>query len=1065
MSKDRSPKRRVKLFRAAMVVGIIGVVLFGLALTTIYRHQDELVQNQIESLNQDYKGLISVADVHLAPFKNFPYVSLKIDSVKITESKAEDSPVILDVADIYVGFDLMDLLTGNIDIQTLLIENGFFNLVFHEDGTNNIQNALATNDESGSSDPLDIHLKRIKLVNLDIHKLNESSSTDIETYIYLAEGGFKSANGNINAHIDTEFELNVIQSGDTTYINHKQFEFHTDLSFNEESGVLDIEPSGITLEHSDFELEGRVDTKNDMDLDLSVKGTKSDFDMLIAFAPHDLIPVLERYENAGNIYFNAVIQGPSINGKQPFFDAHFGASEAFLENVMKGRRMDDLGFQGHLTNGEDRHMRTTEFSLTEMTARLENGNVLGSVMVKNFEEPDVDVQIKSNFELGFLVDFFQVDQIKNASGTVSTDIRFHDIVDLDNPELALRDLNQAYFMELILDQLKFESDLVPAPVNQLNAHLIMEGQEADLDHFNLHLGNSDLSIKGFLSDLPAVVHHTDKTVSAHLEIESKLIDVAELSGDVQSDSIGIDEQLEDLSVGFTFTSSARAFTESEFLPTGEFFVDSFHAQLKHYPHELHDFHADVLIDTADLKIVDFTGHIDDSDFHLDGLIHDFAFWFRPELNGDVDLDLSFESEMLKLEDVFSYKGENYVPKDYRHEEFDNLKIHANTSMHYKDSELHSIDVDLDKLTAKMRVHPLRFEDFNGRLHYEDDHVVIENFHGQLGKTNFDLNLNYYLGADESIKKRDNHIGLNANFVDFDELSNYNPPPAKIDTSEDSLEDAAEHAEAFNLYTLPFTDMTLDVDVGHFIYHGLDLQDIHGRLRTTQDHFLHVDTIGMKVAGGTINMSGYFNGSDPDHIYLKPNLSIKNADIDRLMFKFESLGHDVELSENLHGTLTATVNGNIRVYPDLVPDLDQSEIHLDVEVLNGKLVNYEPMKLLSDYMGNKDLTNIRFDTITNHIDLTNGVLSIPSMDIESTLGHYEISGSHDLDHKLEYFLRIPWKTIREGARSKLFGKKKIEEVDDQIVEKDPNKRISYLNLKIHGTLDNYKIGLGKKKKGK
>ena len=1064
MAKSESVRKgRAKWF--AVGIGIVVLFILSTMLLVVYQNQDEIVQSQIGKLNDEHKGLISIADIHLAPFKNFPYVSLKVDSVRIMETKAEDSAVILDVADIYVGFNLMDIAMGNIDIQTLLIEEGFFNIVFHPDGTTNIANALATPDDVEASEPPNIHLKRIKLVNLDIHKLNEESNLDIETFIYSADGGFKSDEGVIDAHIDTEFELNVIQAGDTTYINHKHFEFHTDLSFNEETGMLKFEPSGIVLEHSDFELEGSIDTKNDMDLNLAVKGTKENFDMLIAFAPTNLIPVLERYENAGNIFFNAVVQGPSINGHLPFFDAHFGASEAFLENVMQGRRIDDLGFQGHFTNGADRHMRTTEFSLTEMTARLESGNVLGSIVVKNFEEPDVDMQVKADFELEFLDEFFQLDQLENATGRVKTDVRFHDIVDIDNPALALTDLNQAYYMELILDELKFESDSLPAPVESLNAHLIMEGKQADLDLFELQLGKSDLSVVGYVSDLPAIVHHTDKPVTVHMDLASDYIDIAELTGFVPDDTIGFDEQLEDLSLGFSFNSTARAFTESEYLPHGEFFIDSFHTKLKHYPHELHDFHADILIDSVDLKIVDFTGEIDDSDLHVDGHIHDFGFWFQPELEGDVDLDLTFESKLLRLEDVFAYKGENYVPEDYRHEEFDNLIIHANTSMHYRESHLHSIDVDLDKLGAKMHVHPMRFEDFNGRIHYEDDHIVVERLHGKMGSTLFDLDMNYYLGDDETIKKRDNHIGLNANYIDFDQLSNFNPPPAKVDTSEDSLEDVAEHAEAFNIYELPFTDMTVDVDVGHFIYHGLDLQDIHARLRTTQDHFLYVDTIGLKAAGGTINMSGYFNGSDPDHIYLKPKLSVNNADIDKLMFKFESLGHDVELSENLHGMISATVDGNIRVYPDMVPDLDQSEVHLDVEVLDGRLVNYEPMKLLSDYMGNRDLTNIRFDTITNHIDLTQGVLSVPSMIIESTIGHYELSGRHDLDHKLEYFIRIPWKTIKEGAKSKLFGKKKVEEVDDQIVERDPNKSIRYLNLKISGTLDNYKIGLGKDRKKK
>lgn len=1060
---DSSAVNKSRTKWIVLILGLICVFALAAILALVHLKQDEIIQSQIESLNREHKGLISIADIHLAPFKNFPYISLKVDSVRVMESKPTDSPIILDVADIYVGFNLLDIAAGNFDIQTLLIEDGFFNIVFHEDGTTNIQNALATPNDVETSDPPNIHLKSIKLVNLDIHKQNESTDTDIETFIYVADGGFESDNGVINAHIDTEFELNVMQAGDTTFINHKHFEFHTDLSFDELSGLLQFEPSGITLEHADFDLEGSIDTKNDMDLDLSVKGTKSNFDMLIAFAPNDLIPVLERYENAGNIYLNAIIQGPSINGKLPFFDVHFGASEAFLENVMQGRRIDNLGFQGHFTNGKERHMRTTEFSLTEMTASMESGNVYGSVVVKNFEEPDVDMRIKTDFELEWLDEFLQLEEIDNATGRVSTDIRFHDIVDIEHPELALTELNQAYFMELILEDLKFESKLLPAPIESLNAHLIMKGKKADLDLFELKAGNSDISITGYLSDLPAVVHHTNKPVTAHLDFHADYIDLAELTSFSEADSTGIDEQLEDFSVGLSFKSSARAFTESEFLPLGEFFIDSFHTRLKHYPHQLHDFRADIIIDSTDMRIVDFTGEIDDSDLLVDGLIHDFGFWFQPELEGDVDLDLTFESKLLRLEDVFTYKGENYVPEDYRHEEFENLIVHANTSMHYRASKLHSIDIDLDKLGAKMHVHPLRFENFYGRIHYEDDHIMVERFRGKLGKTEFDLDANYYLGDDEAIKKRDNHLGLKAYYIDIDELTNFNPPPAKVDTAEDSLEDVEEHAEAFNLYELPFTNMTVDVDIDRFIYHGLDIQDIHARLRTTKDHYLYVDTIDLKTAGGTINMSGYFNGSDPSHIYLKPKLSIRNVDIDKLMFKYESMGHDVELSKNLHGSLSADINGNIRVYPDMVPDLDQSEIHLDVEVLDGRLVNYEPMRLLSDYMGDKDLTNIRFDTITNHIDLTQGILSIPSMNVESTLGHYELSGKHDLDHKLEYYVRIPWKTIREGARSKLFGTKKEEEVSNDIIERDPNKPVKYLNLKIHGTLDNFKVGLGKDKR--
>lgn len=1063
-------KRKKFWWRVFILVFSLPIILFGALLVYVFQNQDKIVQGEVDAMNRGHGGLIVIGDTHLAPFENFPNISIMVDDVKILESKEENSSTILEVADIYVGLNLWDIISGKIDIQNLLIEDGFFDIVLHQDGTNNLANALATKEENNEEEPLHIHLQNIELKNLDVHKKDESTGLDIETMIYWAKGGFQTSPDHIAAHIDSQFELNIFDKGDTTFVRQKHFEFHSDIDLDQTTGVLTIEPSGITMEHADFDLEGTVDTKNEMDMDLEIKGTKPNFDMLIAFAPEELIPVLERYENAGKIYFNMVIQGQSAFGHSPFFDVKFGASEAFLENTIFKRRVDDMGFEGHFTNGAKRNVNTMEFSMKNMTADLEKGKFLGSVLVQNFKEPDISMELDAQFDLDFVAEFLNLTDYQDASGSVDLKMKFHDIIDLDHPEQALNDLNQAYFSELKIKDLQVNSSSLPAPLKSLNAHLIMRGKKADLDLFDLKLGESDLSIKGYLSDLPAIVHHTSIPVDAHLEIQSDVLDIAEITGFSAEDSTGVDEHIEDLSVGFSFKASAKDFTESKHLPKGEFFVDSLHASLKHYPHELHDFHVDILLGDRDIEIKDFTGYIDQSDFHFNGLIHDYAFWMKDTLNGDVDLDVTFQSDLLRLEDVFAYQGENYVPEDYRHEEFDNLVLHLNSSMHYRDSQLHSIDLDLDKFDAKLHVHPMRFTDFRGRIHYEDEHLMIQKFHGQMGRTVFNVDMNYYLGEDQSTKKRDNHFGLKTNYIDFDQLTNFNTGPQKEGQQEQqnkihTTEDVAEHAKAFNLYELPFTDMAFDVDIAHFIYHRIDLQKIDAHLRITQNHYVYVDTLNMNAAGGEFHMKGYFNGSDPEHIYLKPNLEIKNVNLDQLLFKFENFGQDVIVSENLHGRLSASITGNIRVYPDLVPDLDQSEVHMDVEALNGRLENYDYMLMLADYFGDKDLSNVRFDTLKNHLDVTNGVLTIPNMTIESTLGHMDISGTQDLDENIEYYVRIPWKIIKQGARNRIFGSKKrdkSENEEDDIIELDPNEKVRYLNLKIFGTIDNYKIRPGKKK---
>lgn len=1060
-------------FWLRFIACVILLPLFFLSATVLYINtkQNSIIKDHIADLNKTHKGFITIGNTHLSLFSNFPNISFKVDDLKINETKKDNSPVILDVKDIYVGFNLWDIIKGDYVLKSLIVEDGFFDIVIHEDKSINLLNALKSFDENEteSEEPIDFKLQKIKLHNLDIHKKDEGEHTDLETLIYEADGGFNIDNEVISGHIDTAFEMNLIKDGDTTYIKHKHFDLHTDLSLQKKSGILTIEPSGITMEHGDFELEGTVDTKNNVDLDLKIKGTKPNFDMFIAFAPEDLIPVLERYNNSGNIYFNAIVQGPTLNQQVPFFDVNFGASEAFLENTNTGKRVHNMGFKGHFTNGNDRNSRTTTFSLEDMTANLEKGKFTGNVVISNFDAPEIDMQLNADFNLDFMADFLNLDEVDITSGDISLKMNFHDIIDIDHPEQALNKLNQAYFAELKIDSLSLSSKDLPATLKKLNTHVVMHGKKATLNQFDMLIGKSDVSITGYVSDLPAIVHHEATPVDAHLDIKSKLLDIAELTKFTATDSIktGVDEQIKDLSAGFSFKALANAFTESKYLPKGEFFVDSLYAELKHYPHKLHDFHVDFLVDEKDLKIKDFTGFIDDSDFHFNGLVHNYGFWLQKELNGDVDLDISLTSDLLRLEDIFSYQGENYVPEEYRHEEFEKLALHVNSSMHYKASKLHSIDLELDKLTTKMHVHPLRFEHFTGDFHYEDDHLVVKDFIGKIGRTSFNIGLNYYLGDNKEIKKRDNYLSFKANYIDYDQLF---PPDETTEkatiTVKSKTADVAAHADAFNLYELPFTDMKFDVDVDYFMYQRIHLQDIKASLRTTQNHFIYVDTLHMNAAGGNFNMSGYFNGSNPKKIYMKPKIEATKIDLDKFLFKFENFGQDHLVSDNLKGHVSTTIDGKIRVYPDLVPDLDQSEIHMDVKVFNGKLQNYEPMKMLSSYMGDKNLKNIKFDTIQNHIDIMNGRINIPNMTIESTLGHMELSGTQDLNNNIEYYIRIPWKTVKKAIRYKLFSSKKnsgtkVEE--DEIIELDPTKKVKYLNLKLHGTVDDFKVSLKKAKK--
>lgn len=1043
-----------------LTVLIIPLLLFIIFTTLLYYKQDTIVKELVQTINNDFVGEISLKNSHISPFANFPYISIDLEEVKIYQDKNKDKTPILDLNDIYLGFDLWTLISGKFDIKSLKLKDGYIHIIQDANGEFNITKALGSNKKTNeSSEALHLDLKRIEIFNVEINKLNEENNVLLDIKISKAKSKFKTNDIQTSVSLDSKFVLTLIKEGDTTVIKNKNFDIDTKLKYTNATQVLDINPSEVYLEDALFKMKGNIDFDDDMNIDLKFEGAKPNFDLFIAFAPEELAPALKKYENKGIVYFDCSIKGKSINGHNPKIDANFGCSEAYFANTLNNKKLDRLQFKGHFTNGEARNTSTMEFSIMDFGARPEAGLFSGNLIVKNFDSPDIDLKLVSDFELDFLAKFFNLENLKNLKGSVKLTMNFRDIIDLEHPERSIEKLNESYFTELMVKDLSFSSPQYHLSLNDLDVSAKVKGSEATLDYFNMKVGKSDISIKGIVSDLPAILHHSDQLVTTKLAISSKYLDIFELTKTGKQGNKPINEQIENFNVKLAFKSSAKALLESPNLPIGEFFIENLYAKMKHYPHTLHDFHADVIIDEQDFRIIDFKGEIDKSDFHFAGKLYNYDLWFKEKPLGDTKIEFSLDSRLLQLEDLFAYGGENYVPEDYRHEEFRKIKIHGYTDLHFKNG-LQSADIYLDQLEASMKVHPLRFEKFSGRLHLEDQNLTIEKLAGKIGKSSFLANMSYYYGNDNKSKKRNNKFTINAPHLDFDELFNYNPPPPNPKTK------AVNHEMAFNIFQIPFPDMDFHFNIKHLKYHRYLLDDFYMKFRSQKNHHIFIDTMSLFAAGGFINIKGQFNGSDKNKIFFNPDIRLKNVDLDKLMFKFENFGQDHLVSEQLYGKLTGRLYGQIHMHADLIPIINDSEIHLDVEVTKGRLENYGPMLYLADFFKDKNLSKVLFDTLSNHIDITKGITSIPKMLINSSLGFIEISGKQDMDFNFEYFLRVPLKLITKAGMSKLLGKKTDEidtEKEDEIATLDPNKKVRFINIKMSGNTDNYKITLAKEKK--
>lgn len=1042
------------LLRALLAIFLLLVLVLCAAPYILYKKQKAIVSQVVGELNKTFKGHFSVGDSYISPFRQFPYISVDLKNVRFFASKDTSEKPLYEVADFYVGFNIKSILSGNYEVKRLHIENGHLNLVQHPDGSLNLLLAKGMDGNKSTADTSAFHfgLKAVTLKDMDVTYLNEKDSLLFESYFSSAKASFSMKEPQLNAEFDGDMEWNLVQNGDTSFFKHKKISLSTKIAIDQSTQQVSIAPSTLNMDGGVFGFSGKADLDNDLFTDITLQGNKPDFNLILAFAPENIRELFRPYANQGKVFFDAQLKGHLAPGKKYALTANFGCDQGYFLNTVSDKKLEDLAFKGSFSNGKDSTWASAELKVENMYAKPGTGIFQGDLTIQNFSDPHIAAKLHSDLNLQFLQAFLGLEALEGMKGQVLLDMDFNELVDFAQPENSLVQLKKGIDSELRIRDFSFNMKGNRHPVEKLNLHAQMRNGRVEVDTFHCKMGASDIALSGFLSDLPAIFHHQEKPIEMGLLVQSKLLRLNELlAGD--SSSPASKEEISNFSAKMAFKTSVANLTNSSGIPKGEFFIEDFFARLKHYPHTFHDFHADILINDSILQLKDFTGQIDTSDFHFSGKLSNYPLWLKDEKNGRTRFEFDLRSDLIKLENLFSYNGENYVPEDYRHEELRELHLKGAAAIQYNKTFQGAFLV-FNKAEAKLKVHPMKFEDFQGRVVYAKQRLRVRDFYGKMGKSDLRANIDWYLGEDSLLMKEHNKITLTSDFLDVDALMNYKEPTKPV-----------QHDSAFNIFQLPFTYAKLDADIKKLNHHKIWLKDLKATLRMQPNHYLYVDTFAMKLTGGQFAAKGYFNGSDPTHIYFKSTISVNNLDLDKALFRFDNFGQDYQLNKNLHGMLSGTVKSTFLMHPDLVPILEKSEAELDISVTDGSLVDFAPMQAMSAYFKDKNLRMVRFDTLKNTLHLKDATLHIPLMNINSSLGFLEIGGKQSLDMNMEYLVRVPLKLVTQVGWRALFGGRKKEEVDpeqeDAIVYRDMDKKMAFLSVRITGNPDDYKVTLGKK----
>ena len=1069
--------RRI-LLRFILLPIVILIILVIAAVAILYSQQQRLVGLAVAELNKQLPGRLVVDGSEISAFQNFPYISIGLKNVRFYPTKRTEDKPIYEAERMFTGFSLSDILRQQYHVKVIALKNGRLDLVQDTSGKLNIVEAsqitkdTATTADTTSSATLDLAIKKIVLKNMTISYLDKASGQRVVTHIDKIRSSLQNDSTRIAADMQGGMVVDYTHPGDTSLFRNKHLQMDVQLTYEKPGQLLRLGVCKLKLEDALFNITGSADFLHDNLVDIHVTGDKPDFAQLFSFAPQEVAKELKHFRYDGHLAFDGKIKGPLKGRRQPLIELSFSCANAWLNNTQANKKLDSLSFKGYYTNGTGRSLKTSELRLLDMTARPGEGIFKGNFILRDFSDPKISMRVNSELELGFIGAFLGIKDLQRITGHISLKMDFKELVDLSLPQQSMDKLTQGIQSELKIRDLTFRIPNYPYNVEHLNMHASMKDGFVKMDSLLFKVGNSDFHMDASISDLPALFHHQEKPVQVSFNAHSNKIILRELLNADTSKNKRAREEIYGFNIGLSLETSVNELLHPKPLPKGKFRIQGLYAAFKRYPHAFHDFGAELTIEDTTLRLKNFAGKIDSSDIRFSGRVNNYALWFNKVMKGRTQIAFDLKSQRLAMHDLLGRKSRQYVPKDYHDEVASNLWLRSKIDLKY-DSVFRFANIKIANISGELKNHAFKLDSVNGNVKIgADNFVKLDTLKGKVGNSDFNISMRLYTGKDTARMKKENYLQFSSRMLDVDQLMAYRltaeePAPdlseAPITTT---VAKTSAHANAFNIFQIPFINFNASANIGKIKYRRLWIKNFFTNLRMQTNQQLYLDTLGMDIAEGKINAHAHFNGSNPEKIYLRSKIRVQDVNIEKMMLKLDYLGQDYVINKNIKGRLSGDIKTYIQVYPDLTPLMDHCQAEMDIAIIDGMLVNFTPIKAMSSYFKDKNLNMVRFDTLRDKLTFKDGALTIPAMNINSSLGFMEISGKQSLDTHMEYYVRIPLKMVTQIGFKMLFGKKQ-EEVDpdqvDAIEYRDINKRVRFMNLKITGTPDDYKVGLGKAKK--
>jgi hypothetical protein len=174
---------------------------------------------------------------------------------------------------------------------------------------------------------------------------------------------------------------------------------------------------------------------------------------------------------------------------------------------------------------------------------------------------------------------------------------------------------------------------------------------------------------------------------------------------------------------------------------------------------------------------------------------------------------------------------------------------------------------------------------------------------------------------------------------------------------------------------------------------------------------------MKALKGAISGNGFILQNNNKSVLLKGIFNVTTVDVNKAFTSFQNFGQNFLKAENIAGSLSGSFSLLLPLDSLLNPQISSLTAEGKGMLVNGALINFDPVKELSSFIELSELENIHFEKMENDFFIRNNYVYIPQMEVRSSAVDLSVNGKHSLDNDYEYHVKVLLSEILSKKRNK------------------------------------------------